>query len=100
MDNSNETVSQKIYDFTIYDDDESYECASGAYTFGSAKSEEMYINVLDYYQNKEIEQIDDFINTLKGIKDKLHNISIEMAEYTNNTTNNLKKYDDELDKKI
>ena len=85
MDNSNETVSQKLYNFNNYDDDDSYE--------------EMYINVLDYYQNKEIQQIDDFINTLKGIKDKLHNISVEMDEYTNNITTDLKKYDDDLDKK-
>ena len=84
MDNSNETVSQKLYDFTNYDDDESYE--------------ELYINVLEYYQNKEIKQTDEFINTLKGIKDKIHYISTEMAEYTNNMNDLKKKYDDDLDK--
>ena len=82
MDNSNETISQKLYNFNDYDNE---------------SEDGLYESIINYYQKKEIEDIDNFIVTLKNTSEKLNNINIDLNKQLNDIKYVSDKYINELD---
>ena len=83
----------------VYYDNDSDEIAKSDYIFDE-NDDDFYVNIIGYYQKKEIEDIDNFIDVLKSIRNKLDNIKSDLKEQMNeldNTMNkDLKKYEDYL----
>ena len=68
--------------------------------YDNDSDDDFYVNIIEYYQKKEIEDIDNFIDILKSTRNKLDNIKIDLQKSLNdldNTMNkDLKKYEDYL----
>ena len=68
--------------------------------YDNDSDDDFYVNIIGYYQKKEIEDIDNFIDILKSTRNKLDNIKSDLKKQMNeldNTMNkDLKKYEDYL----
>ena len=79
MDNSNEKISKKLYNYDNESEDGLYE------------------SIINYYQKKETEDIDNFIDTLKSTREKLNNIKIDINKQLDNIKYVSDKYINDLD---